>query len=143
MTVGIAVSNIGSFLDVFGVVVYTPDSWNDLLVCWHFSPFNQPAHEFLSYLQSRSVSGALPGAGRLALSYWLLFYGLIVASDVFFFVLFPIVGHLTPVAFFLLDAPISLVCRPISRHKQPTIYGRPDPPGSRLSQPLFRSFRGE
>jgi len=141
VTVGVAMSNLGAFLDVFGMVLYTKDSWGELLRVGHFHPHNQAAGEFLSYLQNHGVSGTLPGATSLALLDWALFYGLVAASIVLGLWLLPLIGPITPLAFLAIDAPIVLASRRLARSRLPIVFGMRDQSGVQLSEPILQVSR--
>jgi len=141
VTIGLAFSNMGAFYDVFGIVLYTKDSWGELLRRGHFHPHDKAAGEYLDYLESQGMNGRLPGGTRVGLLYWALFYGLVAGSVVFSFELLPLIGPLTPAAFLVVDAPIVFAFRHIARSRLPIIYGRRDHSGVQLSEPIFRSYR--
>jgi hypothetical protein len=141
VTMGLAVSNIGAFLRVFGIAQYRADSWGELLRRGHFHPHDHIAAEFLSYLQNRGMNGRLPGATELALLDWTLFYGLVALGVGFGLWVLPLIGPATPAAFLAVDATMVFASRRISRSRLPIIYGGRDQAGVQLSEPIFPGYR--
>lgn len=140
VTVILAIFNGGLLLDVWGIAVYTKDSWQELLRLGQFSKHEAVASEFLTYLQAQGDRCRLQGAARLASLGWLVFYGLFALSVAFGIFVLPVVGPPTPAVFIVIDAPAVLAFRRFARSKHPILYGEADSAGVRLSAPLFSKF---
>ena len=136
VTLGLAVSSVYAFFDAFFPPLYRSESWGELLRQGYFSTKEKLATEYLHYLETHGREGRLPGAARWAFAYWGVFYGLMVMGIAFANVAIPLLGWLTPALFLAVDAPVVYSCRLIYRRRMPILYGRPDPDGFQLSEPL-------
>lgn len=140
VTLGLAASSVYSFLGVFLMALYNANNWRELLRLGYFHTKEGLAIEYLGYLETHGREGRLPGLARWVLAYWGIFYGLIATSSVFATLAFPLLGWLTPAAFLAVIAPIAYSCNLLFRKRMPVLFGRPDPSGFRLSEPLVPSW---
>ncbi len=139
VTVGLSATNFFFLFPILGLALYTKVSFAELLRLGVFPTPTQEvaAREWLEYLQNHGTHGRLPGATHLAFEFWVVLYGLVLLSVAFGLWVLPVLGHITPLVFLAIDAPIVLWCRRLSVKRVPIIYGRPDAEGFRLSEAKF------
>src|SRR5712692_3420435 len=132
VTLSLSLADFFVFFFALAIALFTKDSVGELL---RLGQFPTPAHEaatreYLEYLQNHGTHGRLPGATRWAFELWAVFYGLVLLGVAFGLWVLPFLGHVTPLVFLAINAPIVLGCWRLSVKRTPIIYGRPDAEGN-------------